>query len=436
MTDIDGNKVLATEVRDDFVARYPDEVIAELESTSDELFIEEASYLSTASKSTVLERATPERSMTLFSRMSTQEQVDIVDVAPTHLILALIPSLTDERKITLFDNLSESTRRDLERLVELPHGVAGRMIDRESCTLRLGMTVATAIERIRSYGKTGTSSLYVVDNERHLVGLIDIQVLALADSEETVDRYLQEAISCDLMAPTEDLVALLDKYDVDTLPVVDSGDRLVGVVHHDRLFDAVEESASTDMQTMVGVSASELAMSSPRFVVLRRMPWLQINLFTAFLASATVALFEGLIAQVTALAVLLPVVAGQSGNAGAQALAVTVRSLALREISMRDWVRLTRKELLAGIVNGVALAVVCGGGVYLWSGSIGLTLVISCAMTVSIPIAGMSGALVPIVLTRIGQDPATASSIILTTVTDVTGFLLFLGIATALSTLL
>lgn len=433
---IDRITALAIETRNDFVARYPDEALTELESADDEVFFEEASYLSIDSRLTVLERAIPERSVALFSRMSTQEQVDIVDVAPTHLTLELIPSLSEAQKTALFNALPKSTQYDLKRLVALPLGVAGTMIEQANCTLRLGMNVAGAIERVRSFGRTGMSSLYVVDAERQLAGSIDMQVLALADPEEIVDRYLEEAISCDLMAPTEDVVELLDEYEVDSLAVVDGKHRLIGVVQHDRLFDAIEESASSDMQTMVGASADELAMSTPGFVVLRRMPWLQINLLTAFLASATVALFEGLIAQVTALAVLLPVVAGQSGNAGAQALAVTVRSLALREIGMRDWLRLTRKELLAGIINGVALAIVCGAGVYLWSGSIGLALVISSAMTVSIPIAGISGALVPIVLTRLGQDPATASSIILTTVTDVTGFLLFLGIAMALSTLL
>ena len=133
---------------------------------------------------------------------------------------------------------------------------------------------------------------------------------------------------------------------------------------------------------------------------------------------------------------LLPVVAGQGGNAGAQALAVTVRGLALREVGTRELPRLLTKELVAGIANGLALAVVCGAGVYVWSGSPGLALVIASAMALSLPAASLAGALVPMVLTRLGQDPATASSIILTTVTDVTGFLAFLGIAMALAFML
>ena len=163
------------------------------------------------------------------------------------------------------------------------------------------------------------------------------------------------------------------------------------------------------------------------------MPWLHINLLTAFLAAAVVGVFESLIAQFTALAVLLPVVAGQSGNAGSQALAVTMRGLALREIGIREWRQVLAKEVVVGLVDGAALAVTCGLSVFVWSQSIGLAIVIAVAMVMSMVAAGNSGALVPIILTRVGQDPATASSIILTTVTDVAGFISFLGTATLLA---
>jgi magnesium transporter len=172
------------------------------------------------------------------------------------------------------------------------------------------------------------------------------------------------------------------------------------------------------------------------FSVRKRLPWLQINLATAFLAAFVVGLFEGTIAQFTALAVLLPVAAGQSGNTGAQALAVTMRGLALREIRVRHWLRLTFKELAVGFINGCAVAVVTAAAVYFWSDSSGLALVIGLAMVISMAIAGTAGASVPMVLTILKQDPAQASSIILTTVTDVVGFLSFLGLATLAAALL
>jgi magnesium transporter len=211
---------------------------------------------------------------------------------------------------------------------------------------------------------------------------------------------------------------------------------LLGIIYHSTLIQAIHAEAMADIQTMVGASADEHALSSPVFAITKRLPWLQINLLTAFLAAAVVGLFESTIAQYTALAVLLPVVAGQSGNAGAQALAVTMRGLALREITLRHWFAVTFKEINVGLVNGVATAITCGIGVYLWSGSLGLVLVSALAMIVAMVAAGFAGALVPIALTRAGQDPAQASSIILTTVTDVVGFLSFLGSATALASLL
>jgi magnesium transporter len=187
---------------------------------------------------------------------------------------------------------------------------------------------------------------------------------------------------------------------------------------------------------MVGASKDERALSKPFFAVRKRLPWLQINLLTAFMAAAVVGLFEGTIAKFTALAVLLPVVAGQSGNAGAQALAVTMRGLALREVSPRQWFTVTLKEVNVGLMNGLAVAVTCGIGVFVWSGSLGLVLVIAISMVLAMVAAGFAGAVVPMVLTKLGQDPAQSSSIVLTTVTDIAGFFSFLGIATILSSML
>jgi magnesium transporter len=187
---------------------------------------------------------------------------------------------------------------------------------------------------------------------------------------------------------------------------------------------------------MVGAGKDERALSSAWFSVRKRHPWLQINLLTAFVAAAVVGVFESTIAQFTALAVLLPVVAGQSGNSGSQALAVTMRGLALREIGVNGWQRVLRKEAAAGLLNGIGISAVTALGVYVWSGSPGLSAVISIAMVASMVIAGMSGALIPITMARFGQDPATSSTIVLTTITDVVGFFTFLGTAHSLSFLL
>lgn len=427
---------LSGAVQDDFIARFPAEAVAVLEDLDESALVEETAGVGLAGRLAILDRLPPARSSALFERLSAEEQAEIVTMAPTHLALSLASGLSVEQRESLYGKLPTSLCKELDRLVDLPAGSAGRLMDRSICALNREMTVADAIERVRSSPVRGARSFYLMDSDRCLDGRVEMQALALADREERVGSYARPTLSVDLVAPRDEMVELLDRHQTDSLPVVDSGNRLMGVVRYGQLFEAIGESVSADMQTMVGASADEQAVSTPGFAVRRRLPWLQINLLTAFLASAVVALFEGLIAQFTALAVLLPVVAGQGGNAGAQALAVTVRGLALREIGTRDLRHLLTKELAAGLVNGLALAVVCGTGVYLWSGSIGLALVISLAMLVSMPMAGVAGALVPMLLTRLGQDPATASSIILTTVTDVAGFLSFLGIALALSALL
>jgi magnesium transporter len=238
------------------------------------------------------------------------------------------------------------------------------------------------------------------------------------------------------MANREEVVEILDQYKLTTLPVVDVEGRLLGVIRYDTLVRAVEQEASVDIQSMAGVSREERALSGVLFAVRKRLPWLQINLVTAFLAAAVVGIFEQTIARFSALAVLLPVVAGQSGNTGAQALVVTVRGLTLREIRLRHWPRLAYKEASVGMINGVAVAVVTALGVYVWSGSAGMSLVIAASMVISMVLAGVAGIAVPMVLSALRQDPAQSASIILTTVTDITGFFSFLGLATAFSYLL
>jgi magnesium transporter len=277
----------------------------------------------------------------------------------------------------------------------------------------------------------------VTGDDNRLAGKVDMQALALADRDQHLEDILVAAVGVvPATAGREEIVDTLENFQTDSIPVVDVEGRLLGVVRYQRLFETIESVASADLQKMVGGSPDERALSTAFYAVRKRLPWLHINLLTAFLAAAVVGLFESLIAQFTALAVLLPVVAGQSGNAGSQALAVTIRGLALREIGTREWYRVLAKEIRVGVVDGLALALTCGLGVFVWSQSLGLAVVIGVAMILSMVAAGISGALVPMVLTRLGQDPATASSIILTTVTDVAGFFSFLGTATLLSFML
>jgi magnesium transporter len=213
-------------------------------------------------------------------------------------------------------------------------------------------------------------------------------------------------------------------------------DNLLGIIRYNALVNAAKQDASHDVQAMFGAGKDERALSKVSFAIRKRLPWLEINLATAFLAAAVVGIFEETIARMTVLAIFLPVVAGQSGNTGSQALAVTMRGLALREIRTRHWFQVARKEILVGFLNGCAVALTTSLIVLFWADSVGLAVVIAISMILSMAIAGLSGAIIPILLQSLGQDPAQSSSIILTTVTDVVGFFSFLGLATVLSSFL
>jgi magnesium transporter len=302
---------------------------------------------------------------------------------------------------------------------------------------RAEMTVEHALDRLRESRLRGLQSVFLVDDENALSGRVDVHDIATADPGQSLRELARPiAVAVNPFSPRDEVVELLERYRLPNIPVINLDGKLVGVVRYSTLVQALEQVASASIQTMVGASKDERALSKASFAVRKRLPWLQINLLTAFLAAAVVGLFENTIAQFTALAVLLPVVAGQSGNSGAQALAVTMRGLALREITVRQWLPVTVKEVAVGFTNGVAVAITCGIGVYIWSGSLGLVLVIALSMVLAMVAAGFAGAIVPIVLKRLGQDPAQSSSIVLTTVTDVAGFFSFLGIATLLASML
>ena len=286
---------------------------------------------------------------------------------------------------------------------------------------------------LRAARAEGVTEVALVGAGGQLVGVAAVAALAAAEPATPAAQLVhREHVAVHAMAPREEVVQTMTRRGVAALAVVDTAGRLLGVVRQDRIARAIHEEATADVQTMVGASGDEQALSPIGFAVRKRLPWLQINLLTAFLASAVVGVFEETIARVTALAVLLPVVAGQSGNTGSQALAVTIRGLALREVRLRHWRRVAVKEGAVGLINGLGVALTTAAGVYLWSRSPGLTAVIAISMVLSMVVAGFAGAIIPMGLTAARQDPAQSSSILLTTVTDIVGFFSFLGIATLL----
>ncbi|NIO40367.1 MAG: CBS domain-containing protein [Burkholderiales bacterium] len=349
----------------------------------------------------------------------------------------VLTRLSAEKRERWLGRLDLQVARELRDMLSYPENSAGRLMDPRVRYIRADLTVGEAIDRLQAMKRRRLREMFVVDGEGRLTGRVELHDLAVADRSLALrDITHPLLLVAQELDPREEVVDLLQNRPITELPIVNHDGKFVGVIHQDGLMAAIEQETTVDIQTMVGASRDERALSGSMFAVRKRLPWLQINLLTAFLAATVVGLFEGTIARFTALAVLLPVVAGQSGNAGAQALAVTMRGIVLHEISLRSWPRMVWKEASVGLANGLAVALTTAIGVWLWSRSVGLVVVIALSMVISMVIAGVAGALTPILLHRFGQDPAQSSSIVLTTVTDVAGFMSFLGIATLLAQLL
>jgi magnesium transporter len=421
----------------DLVENHPDDAVQLLER------------LPPAEVASVLSRQPISVTVSVWERLSPDIGVRALDALPEPQVAEVLRSINLSRAAAMLSmhdpdarekylaRLPQAHAGELRAILVYPADSAGALMDPRVLLLRADTTVQEALSRIRLLRRRGVRMLFVVDVDNRLQGQVDIQDVATASSTTRLDEIQRPVRAVvNAVAPREDVVDILERYRLTDLPVVDAEERLVGVVRYRNLVAAAEDEATVAMQTMVGVSRDERALSNVSFAVRKRLPWLHINLATAFLAAAVVGLFENTIAKYTALAVLLPVVAGQSGNTGAQALAVTMRGLALREIRTSHWPRVVFKEMSAGFWNGAAVAATTSLGVWIWSGSTGLAGVIGVSMILSMVIAGIFGAAIPLVLTAIGQDPAQSSSIVLTTITDVAGFFSFLGIATLFSSLL
>ena len=385
----------------------------------------------------VFQRLTPDVAAQILPDLEStlgSQFLALLDPAQAATLLARIDNGPRER---LLSSLETGIAKELKLLMSYPPDSAGNLMDPRVTTFHADATVKEARARLRELRQKRVYDIFIVDSENRLMGSVALQNIILERPHLRLVELINGApISIHAMATREEVVDLLNQRRLASLPVIDLDQRLLGVIRHDALIAAAQEEASVDIQTMVGASKEERALSNTTFAVRKRLPWLQINLATAFLAASVVGIFEDTIARFTALAVLLPVVAGQSGNTGAQALAVTMRGLALREIRLHHWIRVSLKEVNVAAINGIAVALTTSVGVYLWSQSFGLSLVIGISMIISMIAAGFSGAVIPMILTALGQDPAQSSSIVLTTVTDVVGFFSFLGIATLLSSML
>jgi magnesium transporter len=381
----------------------------------------------------LLRRLNPDDAADVLGKAAPEQASVVVPFMEPTLVADLVGRVDDELRAALLERMPRSLARELDQILTFPSGSAGKLMDSRATRFLKDETVERALERLRRVSDRRITDLMLVDVEGRLEAVVPLHIAAGAELDTPLGSLAKgEPVFVEATTPSEDVVELLEKHHLASLPVVDLDRVLIGVISYDALLKAAQQDAAADAQAMVGASRHERALSTPWEAIKSRLPWLQINLATAFLASSVVGMFDETIAKVTALAVLMPVVAGQAGNTGAQALAVTQRGLALREIRTSHVWRMIRKEAFVGATNGIATALVTALGVFLWSRNVALAGVISVAMVLSMAIAAVAGSIIPIVLTVLGRDPATASSILLSAVTDTMGFLSFLGLATVM----
>ncbi len=420
-----------------FVERYPEEVALQLGDASIDEAVGVLQGVDDAVAANVLQRMELDHGARILVHLDDAYLGRLLTQLDPAITARLVAHLDESERARILALAGANRGREIQEILSYPPGTAGSLMDTQVSTFALDCTVATALERVRRLGNRRAMALVLRDENDHYAGMVRLPDVVAADPELSLgDLRDSAAVQVHPMTPREEVVELLNTYHLTSLPVVNFAGQVVGIIRHDGLVSAAQQDLASNVQEMVGVSAEERALSKPWVGIRSRLPWLNINLVTAFLAAAVVGLFEDTIAKFTALAVLLPVVAGQSGNTGAQALAVTMRGLALREIRTSHATRILTKELAVGFCNGLAIAVVTAIGVFIWSQSFGLALVMLCAVLVSMILASIAGAAIPVVLVKLGHDPATAASIILTTATDIVGFLSFLGLATLLSSML
>jgi magnesium transporter len=357
-----------------------------------------------------------------LDRMSSDDVVDVVEELPK------------EQADELLDLMEEDKAEEVQELLEYREGTAGRLMSRELVAVPEQATVAQALEHIRK-AKTGDGAfyLYVVDDHEHLVGLVPLHRLLAAEPATPIQAIRTEDVeSVTVDTDQEEVARLVQHYNLIQVPVVDQNRRLLGTIGVDDVLDVLREEATEDIQRLGGVAGDETVLDTPQSVFVRRLVWRLINLGTAVLAASVIGLFESSIRSLATLAVFMPIVASMGGIGTTQTATIVVRGIALGDMTSSVLRRVLRKEMWLGLTTGAANGLVIAAIAYIWKGQVLLALILGLALVFNMLVAAVVGTLIPIALRTFRIDPAIASSVIITTFTDVFGFFSFLGLATLL----
>jgi len=375
----------------------------------------------------------PEAGAALLAERSAEEIVKLTQELPSDDAAAIIDYLPEELSAAVLELIQKRPAgADVGELLEYAEQTAGRIMNPKVFALAEDMTAGEAITALQgSRDVEVVFYLYVIDARRHLVGVVSLRRLLLVSPTTPLKRIMTtDIISVRVDMDQEEVARQVASYNLLAIPVVDEENKLVGVITVDDVIDVIKDEATEDVYRLAGVATDDRVFARASESLRKRVPWLQVNLFTAFVAASVVAVFEGTIRNATALAVFMPVVAGMGGNAATQTLTVIVRGIALGELTWANTRKALLKEAVVGLGNGLSCGVVAALVVWAWKGDPWLGGILLGAMLINMFVAATAGTLIPLGLRALKVDPALASSVFITTLTDVFGFFSFLGLGT------
>lgn len=345
-------------------------------------------------------------------------------------VIAELPTEEQKRVISL---LPEEEAEKVSELLPYDPDTAGGIMNTNFIAVLKDATVREVLEEVRQALRDSSISdfVYVTDRQSHLVGTLSLRNIVISEMGEKIEEIMnKDVIAVFVHDDQEEVARTVSKYDLVAVPVVDRYSVLKGIVTADDVIDVLQDEATEDIMRMAGTDVTESPFTSPPKAAMKRLPWLYLNLGTAFVAALVVGLFKESISSVVALAVFMPMIAAMGGNAGTQTLAIVVRSIALGEVTLGDVQRVLLKEMLVGILTGVGIGMISSVIAYLWNGNFFFGLLVGISLIINLFMACAVGALIPMMLRRFKIDPALASSVFLITLTDCIGFFVFLGLAT------
>ena len=381
----------------------------------------------------LLDYAEDDEKFNLLSLFSKNRQAQIISEMSSDELVDLLGTLDEDEQNEIITNMNTEEVEEVKTLLSYDPESAGGIMATEFISIKETDTVNETINYLRTMAPDSETPyyIYVVDDLDVLKGVVPLRQIIVSTPDTLIkDIMIENIISAPVDMDQEEVSHIFEKYGFMAIPVVDHNGEILGIITVDDVMEIMKEEYTEDMFRLAGLDEEEKVAGTVIGAIKSRLPWLLVNLVTATLAAKTVSLFENTIAQIVALATFMPMVAGMGGNAGSQTLTLIIRGIAIGEISYENQAGILKKEIAIGIINGLCLGLVVGVLGYFWVGSLVFGFVIGTAMLLNLIVATISGYLVPILLKKVGIDPALASAVFVTTVTDVLGFFFFLGLAT------